>query len=147
MTPFWVFLLIGAGLLVTELLVFQFSTFWLFFAGLGALVAAAFAWASGGAGFIATTAVFVVASALITALLYTPIKRWQAKPSAMNDSDAMGQRVTVSQPISAEKAGTVNWSGSDWPAELVSGSVVTLAAGQSARVVRVEGIRLIVDGL
>lgn len=147
MTPFWVFLLIGAGLLVIELLVFQFTTFWLFFVGLGALVAAAFAWISGGAGFISTTAVFVVASVGITAVLYTPIKRWQAKPSAMQDSDAVGQRVTVNKPISPNAAGTVTWSGTDWPAELPVGSAVNLESGQTARVVKADGIRLIVESV
>ena len=42
-SPFWLFLLIGVVLLALELVVFQFTMFWLFFVGLGALVAAAFA--------------------------------------------------------------------------------------------------------
>ena len=45
MNPFWLFLVAGVSLLAVEMLVFQFTTFWLFFIGLGALVAAAFAWA------------------------------------------------------------------------------------------------------
>lgn len=144
-TPFWFFLIVGVALLATELLVFQFTTFWLFFVGLGALCAAIFAWLSGGAGFIPTTVVFVVASGLITALLYTPIRRWQSSPTAISDNNAVGQRVVVSEVIQPGVAGKANWSGTDWQAELASGHHGELAPGQTARVVAVEGIRLIVE--
>ena len=59
MNPFWLFLVIGVSLLAAEMLVFQFTTFWLFFIGLGALVAAAFAWVAVDATFLMTTLVFV----------------------------------------------------------------------------------------
>lgn len=144
-TPFWFFLIVGVALLATELLVFQFTTFWLFFVGLGALCAAVFAWLSGGAGFIPTTAVFAVASALITAVLYAPIRRWQSTPTTIADNNAVGQRVLVSEVIQPGIAGKANWSGTDWQAELVSGQTATIEAGQNARVVAVEGIRLIVE--
>jgi membrane protein implicated in regulation of membrane protease activity len=143
-TPFWLFLITGVVLLSIELLVFQFTTFWLFFVGLGALCAATFAWISGGAGFISTTAVFAVSSAAITALLYTPIRRWQNAPTAISDNNAVGQRVSVLQRIAPGSGGVVSWSGSDWQAELPADSVVALEAGQFAEVVAVEGIRLIV---
>lgn len=144
-TPFWLFLAVGVALLATELLVFQFTTFWLFFVGLGALCAAVFAWLAGGAGYISTTAVFAIASALITALLYTPIRRWQSAPTALQDNNAVGQRVSVSETIQPGKAGKVIWSGTDWQAELARGNSEGIDAGESARVVAVEGIRLIVE--
>lgn len=147
MTPFWFFLIVAVALLATELLVFQFTTFWLFFVGLGALCAAIFAWLSGGAGFISTTAVFAVASALITALLYAPIRRWQSAPTTISDNNAIGQKVIVSEPIQPGVAGKANWSGTDWQAELAGGLNATLMAGDTARVVAVEGIRLIVEPL
>lgn len=143
-TPFWLFLIAGVGLLSIELLVFQFTTFWLFFVGLGALCAATFAWVSGGAGYISTTAVFAVSSAAITALLYAPIRRWQNAPTAISDNNAVGQRVSVLERIAPGVGGTVSWSGSDWQAELTEGAVVALEPGQTAEVVSVEGIRLIV---
>ncbi len=145
LSPFWLFLIIGVVLLATELVVFQFTTFWLFFIGLGALVAALFAWGYSGATLMITTAVFVVASAVITAILYVPIRRWQQAPTTLSDNNAIGQKVAVSEAITPEKAGTVSWSGSQWQAELVSGSTAELAVGDYARVVEVEGIRLIVS--
>lgn len=144
LTPFWLFLIVGVVLLATELLVFQFTTFWLFFIGLGALVAAAFAWISGGSGMLVTTGVFIVASAGITALLYAPIRKWQKSPSDISDNNAIGQKVVVKSAITTASAGTVSWSGSEWQAELAEGSTKELSAGQSAYVVQVEGIRLIV---
>ena len=74
MNPFWLFLVAGVSLLAVEMLVFQFTTFWLFFIGLGALVAAAFAWVSADATFLLTTLVFVLASVVITAVLFAPLR-------------------------------------------------------------------------
>lgn len=144
LNPFWLFLISGVALVAIELLVFQFTTFWLFFIGLGALVAAAYAWLSGDVSYTATVAVFLVASVAITALLYAPIRRWQNKPSVMSDHNAIGQQVVVEQQIGPSNAGTVSWSGSDWQAELAKGETETLEIGQSATVVSVKGIRLFV---
>ncbi len=144
LSPFWLFLISGVALVAIELLVFQFATFWLLFIGLGALVAAAYAWLSGDVTYTATVAVFLVASVAITALLYAPIRRWQNKPSQMADHNAIGQRVTVTEPISPGVEGSVSWSGSDWQAELAQGESASLKNGQSATVVAVKGIRLFV---
>lgn len=142
--PFWLFLVIGVGLLATEMLVFQFTTFWLFFIGLGALVAAVFAWLTVDASFLMTTLVFVVASAIITAVLYSPLRRWQKEPSGISGNNAVGQKVSVKTTISRQSTGTVYWSGSDWQAELAEDQDEEIAAGDRAVVVAVEGIRLVV---
>ena len=96
LNPFWVFLIAGVALLAVELVIFQFTTFWLAFIGLGALVAAAYAWLMGDVSYVSTTAVFLVASVAFTVLLFAPIRRWQQKPSAMSDNNAIGKRVVVS---------------------------------------------------
>lgn len=142
--PFWLFLVIGVGLLAIEMLVFQFTTFWLFFIGLGALVAAVFAWLTVDASFLMTTLVFVVASGIITAVLYSPLRRWQKEPSGISGNNAVGQKVSVKTTISRQSTGTVYWSGSDWQAELAEDQDEEIAAGDRAVVVAVEGIRLVV---
>lgn len=147
LNPFWLFLISGVALVAIELLVFQFTTFWLFFIGLGALVAAAYAWLSGDVTYSATIAVFLVASVAMTALLYAPIRRWQNKPSVMADHNAVGQRVTVTEDIAPSSEGSVSWSGSDWQAELATGVTETLKSGETATVVSVQGIRLFVKPL
>ena len=145
MNPFWLFLFAGVSLLAVEMLVFQFTTFWLFFIGLGALVAAAFAWVAVDASYLTTTLVFVVASVLITAVLFAPLRKWQKQPSGISGNNAVGQKVTVKDSISRDAPGVVTWSGSEWQAELAEGQDDDIAIGATARVVRVEGIRLIVS--
>jgi len=144
LNPFWLFLISGVVLLAIELVIFQLSTFWLLFIGLGALVAAAYAWLDNDASYITTTGVFLVASIAFTALLYAPIRRWQTKPSAMSDNTAIGKRVVVKEPIGVSSTGTVTWSGSDWQAELADGETASLSSGDNATVVSVSGIRLFV---
>lgn len=145
MNPFWLFLVAGVSLLAVEMLVFQFTTFWLFFIGLGALVAAAFAWVSADATFLLTTLVFVLASVVITAVLFAPLRKWQKQPSGISGNNAIGQKVVVKDSISRDTPGVVVWSGSDWQAELAEGQQDDIAVGATAHVVRVEGIRLIVS--
>ena len=145
MNPFWLFLVAGVSLLAVEMLVFQFTTFWLFFIGLGALVAAAFAWVSADATFLLTTLVFVLASVVITAVLFAPLRKWQKQPSGISGNNAIGQKVVVKDSISRDTPGVVVWSGSDWQAELAEGQQNDIAVGATAHVVRVEGIRLIVS--
>jgi len=144
LNPFWLFLIAGVALVAIELLVFQFTTFWLFFLGLGALVAAGFAWLSEDVTYMTTVGVFLAASVAFTILLYAPIRRWQKKPSAMSDNNAIGQQVTVKKAVGPVKRGTVSWSGSDWQAELAPGESAKLAVGDEATVVSVQGIRLVV---
>lgn len=145
MSPFWVFLVAGVALLAIEMLVFQFTTFWLFFIGIGALIAAAFAWLTADASYLMTILVFLLSSAAVTALLYSPLRRWQKQPSGISGNNAVGQKVTVKSNISRDAAGVVSWSGSDWQAELAEGQLEDIASGSKARVVSVEGIRLLVE--
>jgi len=142
LNPFWLFLIVGVSLVALELLVFQFTTFWLFFLGLGALIAAAYAWISGDVSYATTLGVFLAASVALTALLYAPIRRWQNNPSAMSDNNAVGQTVTVTSAISADTKGSASWSGTDWQAELAKGETTQLNVGDEATVVAVKGIRL-----
>ena len=82
MTPFTLFFALAVLLLAVELLVLQFSVFWVAFFGLGALVAAIAAHFLPGLSWGGTTAVFVVASAVICAALFKPLRTWQSGPAA-----------------------------------------------------------------
>lgn len=125
-------------------MVFQFSSFWLFFIGIGALVAAGWAWVMPASSLPILLAVFVVASLAVTALLLKPLRRWQAQPTGLEDNNAIGQRVEVISAIGPNQPGKVFWSGSDWPADLVAGHEQSIAVGSHATVVEVKGIRLLV---
>jgi membrane protein implicated in regulation of membrane protease activity len=145
LSPFLFFLILGVALLALELVIFQFSSFWLFFIGIGSLVAALWAWLAPGSGLPTLLAVFVIASVAVTALLLQPLRRWQSQPTGLEDNNAIGQRVKVISTISPGQPGKVFWSGSDWPADLADGEQQSLAAGSHATVVKVSGIRLLVS--
>lgn len=141
--PFLFFLLLGGALITAELLIFNFSVFWFLFIGIGAVVAALLAWMVPGVGWLYSSLTFVVASTITSLALYSPLKKWQQKPSAMAGNDALGQEVDVTTEISAEKNGKVLWSGSSWEAKLAEGSA-PLKAGDHAEIVKISGIILTV---
>ena len=144
-TPFLFYLIAAVILIVLELLVFQLSVFWLLFLGAGALAAAALAFVYADAGWILTTAVFVLGTAVIATVAYRPLKRWQSRPGKMPGNDAIGQQVVVLSDIGPGVAGTVQWSGTDWRAELETSADAVLVKGSTATIIRLEGITLTVQ--
>lgn len=144
-TPFLFYLIAAVILIVLELLVFQLSVFWLLFLGAGALAAAALSYVYADAGWILTTAVFVLSTAVIAMVAYRPLKRWQSRPGEMPGNDAIGQQVVVLSDIGPGAAGTVQWSGTDWRAELETSADAVLEKGSTATIIRLEGITLTVQ--
>ena len=140
-SPLFVYLIIAVILIAVELVVFQFSFFWTFFIGLGALVATLVAYFFPSASWLTITSVFVVASFAISLLLYKPLKNWQNKPGRIAGNNAIGQKVDVIEPVTADKPGKVLWSGTDWKAELAPGSE-EIHEGDQAVITGMEGIRL-----
>lgn len=129
--------LIGA-----ELLILQLSVFWFLFFGMGALVTAIASWFTP-LSWLASTSLFFVASLLIALLLYPLLRKWQNKPSPIAGNDVIGQRVEVIKTISHNRNGKVQWSGSDWNAQLAEGED-EIPAGEVAFIIKLEGIRLFV---
>lgn len=143
MSPFVFYIIVGAALISAELLIFNLSVFWFLFIGLGAIIAGASAWIFPEAGWLYTTLIFVVASATVSVALYPPLKKWQAKPSAMPGNDAIGKEVDIIEAVTKEKAGKAEWSGATWDAKLASNSE-DIAIGESAVITSINGIKLTV---
>ena len=143
MTPASLFLIVAALLIGTELLIMQFSVFWLMFFGLGALLTSFVCWLIPELGLTAAVSIFFVSSLVVSALLYPILKKWQNKPAPLAGNDAIGKRATVVEPIPAGGAGKVSWSGVDWPAENSDHSQA-FVAGDIVTIQKLEGIRLIV---
>lgn len=141
MTPFAFFLALAVVLICVEILVLQFSVFWVFFFGLGALVAALYAWLLPSPGWIDSTAVFVLASLAVTAAMIKPLRRWQTSKGAMAGNDAIGQEVEIEKAVAFDEPGTVIWSGTDWKARLDQAGD-PLQPGQRAVISRVQGLTL-----
>ena len=143
MTPAFLFLLVAVGLICTELVIMQFSVFWFLFFGLGAAVTSIVCWAFPDLSWFFSTLIFLVASLAVSALLYPVLRKWQNKPSPIAGNDAIGQSVEVIEAISAQQTGKVIWSGTDWAAQPAD-SEASFAVGDTAVIVKLEGIRLIV---
>ena len=141
--PFLFFLMLGAALISAELLIFNLSVFWFLFVGIGAIIAALFAWLVPESGWLMSSIAFVVGSALASIVLYSPLRRWQQKPSIMPGNDALGQEVSVLEPITTSKSGKVSWSGTTWDAKLAEGSEA-LEPEEQAEIAEISGIILFV---
>ena len=144
MSPALLYLLIAVALIGTELLIMQFSVFWFMFFGLGALVAALTSWAMPELSMFVVTAVFLIASLVLSIGLYPVFRKWQNQPAPIAGNDAIGQTAKVVEAISDENPGKVSWSGVDWPAEIIDGED-SLDIGESVTIKKLEGIRLIVS--
>lgn len=141
-TPFAFYLTLAATLIALELIIFQMTLFWLLFVGLGALIAALASIILPETSWTVATLIFISSVATITIGLYRPIKRWQNKPNKIPGNNAIGQTVKVIKDISADQAGIVTWSGTDWGAELADPQQASISAGETAHIVALEGIRL-----
>jgi len=142
-SPAVFFLIIAVVLIGAELLILQFSVFWFLFFGFGALVSAITCWFVPELSWVAATSIFLVASVLVSLLLYPPLKKWQAKPGPIAGHDAIGQQTKVISPIGPGSEGKVLWSGADWPAQLATGEE-PFNEGDVAIIKELAGIRLIV---
>ena len=143
MTPASLFLIIAAILIGTELLIMQFSVFWLMFFGLGALLTSAVCWLMPELGMTAAVSIFFVSSLIVSAALYPMLKRWQNKPAPLAGNDAIGKSATVVESIPADGRGKVFWSGVNWPAENADQNRA-FEVGETVTIQKLEGIRLIV---
>ena len=143
MSPAMFYLVTAVVLIGAELIIMQFSVFWFLFFGIGALIASLAGWIFPELSWTWSTAIFLLGSLGTAALLYPPLKKWQAKPGPIAGNDAIGQTVEVIEAISESSEGKVLWSGSDWPARLADGET-ELAVGEHGVIRKLEGIRLIV---
>ena len=142
--PFSVAILVGLIFIVTEVVVMQMTTFWFLYVGIGALLTALVLKFVPDLGWFHATGLFIVATLLVTVLINRPLRRWQQKPAPISGNDAVGQRVEVTEKITPQQPGKVNWSGSDWDAELAEGETGEIEAGTRATIVSMHGITLVV---
>ena len=142
LSPALFYLTVALALIGAELFVMQFSLFWFFFFGVGAMIASLLAWAMPELSWTIITVVFLLSSLLVSAGLYGPLRRWQDKPGVIAGNDAIGQSATVTKKISSTKPGKVSWSGTDWPAEAAADD--SFEVGDVVKIDQLEGIRLIV---
>ncbi|MFT5894322.1 MAG: hypothetical protein ACI8VW_001191 [bacterium] len=135
---------IGVGflLLAIEALAFGFASGVLLFGSLGAIITGALLWFGlVPDSFIASIACFAISTAVITALLWSPLKRLQSGTKLGNDrsSDIIGHTFNLSSDINRTTWSELKYSGIKWnikPAEDLANDVIS--AGTQVKVTAVS---------
>ena len=140
MTVFWLiaFIVFAVGEAVTVGLV----SIWFAIGSLGGMAAAAL-----GGGLWVQIAVFLALSA-ISLLLFKPLskKMFQNKVSRTNADRVLGESALVTETVDNNQAtGQVRVDGQIWSAR--SAHDVVIPAGTEVRVLRIEGVKVIVETL
>ena len=132
-----VWLVSGMLLLLIEVLILGFSTFYLMFFGLAAIATAGLfylGWLPLGwlNGLLATA----VLTGVFAAVLWQPLKRLQGgrSESPTVTSDLVGMSFTLNQAISPGRSGSYRYSGVEW--QVVS--ELAIDSGSQVEVVRVD---------
>ncbi|KPJ92630.1 MAG: hypothetical protein AMJ53_08980 [Gammaproteobacteria bacterium SG8_11] len=137
---FWI--AVGFLLLAIEVLVMGFTTLFLFFIGLGALVTGFLmmggilpqTWTAG-------VSSLGICSGMVAVALWKPLHRMQGKRTPKKDvsSDFTGLEFVLEQDITTVAPGKKRYSGVDWKVEIDhEAGVDSIAAGQRVVVTSVE---------
>ena len=135
-------LVFGFVLLAIEAIAFGFTSGLLLFGSLGAIVTGALIWFSLVPNhFIAAVACFAISTALITLILWKPLKRLQSGAELGHDrsSDLIGHSFILSSDIHQSLSGNQKYSGINWrvePAEELADK--SIAAGTQVSVTAVS---------
>ena len=140
--PWWAWMLIGIALLAAEML--TPGGFYVLFFGLAALVVGA----AGAAGIELHPALqwlaFAALSIVATLLLRQPLlARLQIRSPKARVDDLSGETAVPVEPIAPGAVGRAELRGTTWTAR--NAGTRALAAGERCRVVRAEGLTLVLE--
>ncbi|MFZ5875175.1 MAG: NfeD family protein [Nitrospirota bacterium] len=142
-TPEVVWLSLGIVLLLVEVTT---GGFWVGFFGLGAIVAGALVWFGVIASLNAQLAAFVLASVLPLLFFRRSLVQWLNRDKPIVPiGDAAGQTAVVVSEIRPGTTGRVEFQGSTWDAEALSGE--RFAPNTRVRIVKQDGTRLFVRSI
>lgn len=129
-------LIIGLLLLAIEVLVLGFSTFVLFFIGLGSIASAGVIYVGlVPDSFLPALLSVSVSSTLFALLLWRPLKTMQTKVDTKRaDNDLVGHCFVIEQDVSPKAHGKYRYSGIDWSLQ----SAELINAGTLVEVVRTD---------
>jgi membrane protein implicated in regulation of membrane protease activity len=139
-TPEVVWLSLGILLLLVEVTT---GGFWVGFFGLGAIAVGALVWFGVIESLNAQIAAFVLASVLPLLLFRRSLVAWLNRDKPIVPiGDAAGQTAVVVSEIAPGAVGRVEFQGSTWDAEALSGE--HFAPNSRVRIVKQDGTRLFV---
>lgn len=141
MSVWLVWLILGLGMLVTEMLS---MTFVLVFFGVGALVSALLAAVgidSLAIQILACAAVGVCGLFLFRKKLLSGLKA----DGQTSGNDILDEKIMLDQDIAARSQATISYRGAPWTA--LNQSEINLKQGEMIRIIRIEGVKLVVEKL
>jgi len=139
----WILIVVGAVLILMEVLLGAVSGFDFLLIGSAVLL-------GGILGVVTGSPVLGVAAAGILSLAYVFIGRKRIRsrlrrPGVASNTDALiGRTLLVSEVIAPDRAGRAKFEGEEWRAVLDGTGGAPLEAGRSVRVTRVEGVTVFV---
>jgi membrane protein implicated in regulation of membrane protease activity len=139
----WILIVVGAVLILLEVLLGAISGFDFLLIGSAILL-------GGLLGLVTKSAALGVAAAGVLALIYVFLgrKKIRAKlgrPHLPSNTDALlGHEARVTEPIGPERAGRIRFEGEEWRALPVR-TGETLAAGTRVRIERIDGVTVYVQ--
>ncbi len=141
---------IGFLLLIIEALALGFSTGFILFIGLGALLTGGAIWFElVPATWLSSIATFALSSVLISLLLWKPLRAIQRNskpPKKDNSSDIIGLKFRLERDISTTAPGVTRYSGVEWQVVIDHASAQQMiAAGTTVVVVSVDAGTFWVD--
>jgi len=133
----------GFILLGVELLVLGFSTGFVLFLGLAALLTGGLLWFEIlPATWMLSIACFAMSSVIISALLWKPFKRLEKKSVVAhkdNSSDFVGYEFRLQDAITQTNPGKTRYSGIEWRVEIDQAATVSeIQAGTQVKVVSLD---------
>lgn len=133
----WILIILGAALVLMEVLLGAVSGFDFLLIGSAVLI-------GGLLGVVTGLPLLGVAAAGVFSLAYVffgrkKIRARLRRPGLPSNTDALiGRTVLVSEPIAHDRAGRVKWEGEEWRA--MAETDAPIGIGRSVRVVRIEGV-------
>ena len=133
---------VGFVLLAIELLVLNFSSGFVLFLGLGALLTGGLLWGQVvPLSWLSSIATFTIGSSVITGLLWKPFKALQAKGGLKgkdNTSDFINYEFRLESDISHTQPGKTRYSGIEWSVILDKYVETSVEKGTLVKVVSID---------
>jgi len=140
----WSWMIIGAVLLGAELFVVD-AAFYLVFIGFAAAVVGVIELAGAGLEVWVQWALFSVIAVVLMVLFRRKLYGMMRGVSEDYQSGPAGETVTLADALEPGHSGRLNFRGTDWT--IVNAGVTTIGAGEQARIVAVDGLKLKIEPL
>jgi membrane protein implicated in regulation of membrane protease activity len=142
--PWWSWMIIGAVLLGAELLGVD-AAFYLVFIGFAAALVGLVELAGAGLEAWVQWILFSIIAVVMMVLFRRKLYGMMRGSAVGYETGPAGETVTVSEALEPGHSGRLNYRGTDWT--IVNDGGVTIAAGQQARIVAVDGLKLKLEPL